>query len=96
MVQDKTEKMNDILDNALVAYNNKVVSINTNNGILNENFLERQKNIFLKDTLSYHRDTLIKSKQEYPIDDISDVQLTTEFFILKRKDYLELKQLLNE
>ena len=92
---NKIDKINDILDNALPAFNNKTVSINTNNGILNENFIERQKSLFLKETLEYHRDDIIKVKQDYPINDISDVTLTSEFFILPRKEYLKLKELIN-
>ena len=94
-MQNKLDKINDILDNALPAFNNKTVSINTNNGILNENFIERQKSLFLKETLEYHRDDIIKVKQDYPINDISDVTLTSEFFILPRKEYLKLKELIN-
>jgi hypothetical protein len=96
MKQNNIEYINEILDNALPAFNNKTVSINANNGILNDNFLERQKSLFLKETLQYHRDNIIKVKQGYPIEDISDVTLTSEFFILPRKEYLHLKELINE
>lgn len=94
-IEDKY-KINDILDNVMPAFNNKVVSINTNNGILNNNFLERQKSIFLRETLEYHKDSLIKVRQEYPNNDISDVKLTSEFFIIPRSEYLKLKQLINK
>ena len=92
---NKIDNINEILDNALPAFNNKTISINTNNGVLNDNFLERQKSLFLKETLEYHKDNIIKVKQDYPIDDISDVTLISEFFILPRKEYLQLKELIN-
>lgn len=92
---DNIDKLNEILDNVLPAFNNKTVSINTNNGILNNNFLERQKSLFLKETLEYHRPLLINVTQDYPENDISEVHLSSEFFIIKRDDYLKLKQLIN-
>lgn len=95
MTESNKDKLNELLDNVMPAFNNKTVCINTNNGILNENFLERQKSLFLRDTLEYHRENLIKVRQEYPIDDISDVHLTTEFFIIPRDEYLQIKELIN-
>lgn len=95
MKEINKQEINELLDNALPAFNNKTIPINTNNGILNDNFLERQKSLFLKETLEYHKDNLIKVKQEYPNNDISDVHLSSEFFILPRNEYLQLKELLN-
>lgn len=87
------EKINDILDNVMPAFNNKTVSINTMNGIMNVNFLERQRNLFLKETLEYHKPLLVNIKQDYPVNDISDVHFSAEFFIIRRNDYMKLKQL---
>lgn len=95
MKEKNKDIINELLDNALPAFNNKTVSINTNNGILNENFLERQKSLFLKETLEYHRNKIIHIKQDYPYNDISDVHLASEFFILPRREYLQIKELLN-
>lgn len=89
------EKIQDILEECSPIYNLKNISINTNNGILNEEYLERQKNIFIKESIAHLRDSLIKINQGYPHNDISDIQMTTEFFIIPRKKFIELAELLN-
>lgn len=91
---DKKE-INNILDRALPAFNAKIVSINTNNGILNEEYLEKQKRMFMRETMQFFLDELITTKQEYPENDISDVNMITDFFIIKRKDLLKIKEQIN-
>lgn len=91
-----TEEIKEILDNVFLCYEVKETSVNTNNGILNEHFLERQKSLFIKEVISEWKDSLVDVKQEYPVDDISEVKLTTDFVIMRSKDYDKLKQLIRE
>ena len=91
-----TEEIKEILDNVFECYEVKETSVNTNNGILNEHFLERQKSLFIKEVISEWKDSLVDVKQEYPVDDISEVKLTTDFVIMRSKDYDKLKQLIRE
>ena len=64
-------------------------SVNTLNGVLNQANLEYAKTTFLFNALRPHTD-IVKSRQEYPVNDISDVSMVIDVVILDRKRYDEL------
>ena len=73
----------------IILYNTKTHSLNTNNGILNEDNLKFAKQTLLFDTIREHIE-LVKTKQHYPQNDISDVDMTIDCVIMSRKRYNKL------
>jgi len=72
-------------------YKTKTHSLNTLNGILNEDNLQFAKRTLLMDAIREHTD-LVKTKQHYPHNDIADVDLTLDVVIMSRKQYDKLKE----
>lgn len=66
-------------------------AINVNNGIMNEQVLEKAKRAFLMETMGVWKDDLVKTSQGYPKDDISDVIFDIDVIVLKRKDFEIIK-----
>lgn len=64
-------------------------SVNTLNGVLNQANLEFAKTTFLFNALRPHT-SIVKLRQEYPVNDISDVSMVIDVVILDRKRYDEL------
>lgn len=90
------ERLEDLLEEAFPVYNNKVISTNVNNGEdLNEKFVDKQENIFLRESIHHLKKQLIKKEEHYPEGDISDIQFTTEFFIIPRDKFLKITELIN-
>lgn len=83
------EEILDVLDedvyHVLVSHKS-AVNIN-NSGTLNENKLERERQNVMMDAVRYLADELIKTRQGYPHGDVSEVDFSGDFVILKRKDY---------
>lgn len=76
-------------------YNKKTHSINLNNsGTMNQNNLDFAKRTMLFD-LFRDQTGLIKSKQSYPNNDISEVELTIDCVVVNRKRYNKLVKLEN-
>jgi len=73
----------------IILYNKKTHSLNTNNGILNEANLKFAKQTLLFDTIREHID-LVKTKQGYPNNDISDVDMEIDCVVMSRKRYNKL------
>lgn len=67
-------------------------SLNTNNGILNKANLEYAKKKFISEVIKDHLD-LVKTKQHYPNNDLSDVDMKLDFVIVDTKRYNKLIQL---
>ena len=70
-------------------YSKKTHSLNTLNGILNEKNLEFAKQTMLFDAMREHT-SLIKTKQHYPHNDISDVEMELDCVIMSKKRYDKL------
>lgn len=83
-------------EDALPINNSMETYIDTNNGILNDQLLERQKKMFLKDSMSYVVDDLVKITQDYPHDNLSKVDFNTGFYIIRREDFFKLKHLVDK
>lgn len=64
-------------------------SLNTLNGVLNEDNLEFAKKTFLFNALRPYT-SIVKARQEYPFNDISDVSMVIDIAIVSRKRYEEL------
>lgn len=94
MGSNKEEALN-ILEDALTVYAEEEHSINTNNGILNDEYLNYHKRALLKKSVNYLTDEVVKHKQSYPKNDISDVNLTVDFVVLKANQYNKLMNLIN-
>jgi predicted TIM-barrel enzyme len=88
------EEAKHILEDALLVYSEETHAINTNNGILNEEYLKYHKKQLLKKAISYLTEEVVKHKQSFPQNDLSDVVLTTDFVVLKRKDFDKLVKLI--
>lgn len=73
----------------IILYNTKTHSLNTNNGILNEDNLKFAKQTLLFDTIREHVE-LVKTKQGYPHNDISDVDMEINCVVMSRKRYNKL------
>lgn len=70
--------------------------INVNNGILNDQMLERAKRAFVMETVGVWKDDIVKTAQGYPQDDVSDVIFDIDVVILKRDDFDRLKLILED
>ena len=75
----------------IILYNTKTHSLNANNGILNEDNLKFAKQTLLFDTIREHIE-LVKTKQHYPQNDISDVDMKIDCVVMSRKKYEDLIQ----
>jgi len=64
-------------------------SVCTLNGIMNESNLEFTKRTMIFDALRNHTD-LVDTFQHYPVDDISDVDMTLDVVIMSKKRYDKL------
>lgn len=73
----------------IILYNTKTHSLNTNNGILNEANLKFAKQTLLFDTIREYVE-LVKTKQHYPQNDISDVDMEIDCVVMSRKRYNKL------
>lgn len=73
-------------------YSKKTHSLNTLNGILNEKNLEFAKQTMLFDAMREHI-SLIKTKQHYPHNDISDVEMELDIVIIPTKVYTKILKL---
>ncbi len=73
-------------------YSKKTHSLNTLNGILNEKNLEFAKQTMLFDAMREHT-SLIKTKQHYPHNDISDVEMELDIVIIPTKVYTKILKL---
>lgn len=68
-------------------------SVNANeSGTINRDKLRKEKEQYLKLLTSYLADDLITMKQQYPINDIVDVELNSDFVILTRRDFDYVKK----
>lgn len=77
-------------------YNKQLHSLNINNsGTLNESNLQFAKRTILFDSLRAWSNELVKHVQDYPQNDISDVELTVDFVILDPKRYKQLLDMEN-
>lgn len=83
----KNDIINMLQNNVTVVYGVTNTPINTNNGVLNDRVLRQAKRNFLKNSVADLAEGLIKEKQNYPQNDISDVELTSDFIVMKRKDF---------
>jgi hypothetical protein len=70
-------------------YDNKIHTINTLNGVLNNTNLEFAKRTMLFDVIRNHTE-LVKTRQGYPKDDLSDVEMTIDCVVMSRKRYDKL------
>tara|TARA_R110000822_G_scaffold302649_1_gene426924 strand:- start:12198 stop:12515 length:318 start_codon:yes stop_codon:yes gene_type:complete len=66
-------------------------AINVNNGVMNEQVLDKAKRAFLMETVGVWKDDLVKTSQGYPENDISDVVFDIDVVVLKRKDFEMIK-----
>lgn len=76
-------------------YKEETHSLNTLNGMLNKNNLKYAKLKFMEEFIKENID-LIKIKQAYPINDISDVEMKLDFIILSTKEFNEMKNIIDK
>lgn len=91
------EEMIEILENYFFPVTNEDNTyIDTNNGILNNELVERRKRVFLKESMYYLVEELVNSVQDYPEDNLSKVTFSTDFMVVKRSDFEKLVSLLED
>lgn len=74
----------------IILYNKQVHPINLNNsGTMNQQNLDFAKRTMLFNTIREHTD-LVKTKQGYPNNDISEVEMEIDCVIMSRKKYNKL------
>ena len=77
----------------IILYKKKTHAINLNNsGTMNQQNLDFAKRTMLFDVIREHTD-LVKTKQGYPNNDISDVEMEIDCVVMSRKKYNDLIQL---
>ena len=83
----------------IILYKKQTHAINLNNsGTMNQQNLDFAKRTMLFDVIREHTD-LVKTKQGYPNNDISDVEMTIDCVVMSRKKYnkyLEYLKTLND
>lgn len=71
----------------IILYKKQTHAINLNNsGTMNQQNLDFTKRTMLFDTVREHTD-LVKTKQGYPNNDISDVEMEIDCVVMSRKRY---------
>jgi len=71
----------------IILYKKQTHAINLNNsGTMNQQNLDFAKRTMLFDVIREHTD-LVKTKQGYPNNDISDVEMVIECLVMTRKRY---------
>ena len=86
-------KLDEILEEKIYPVRYQMsTAVNVNNGIMNEQVLEKAKRAFLMETVGVWKDELVKTSQGYPENDISDVIFDIDVVLLKRKDFEFLKK----
>lgn len=87
-------KKKDILrvaeEGAHTVYARHMSSIDTNNGVLNEGKLERERDKVFRSATKYLQQELVSEVQHYPVNDISGVVMDIDFVAVKRKDWTEI------
>lgn len=78
----------------IILYKKQTHSLNTLNGILNEQNLDFAKRTMLFDVIREYTD-LVKTKQGYPNNDISDVEMEIDCVVMNRKRYDKIIKILN-
>jgi len=77
----------------IILYKKQTHAINLNNsGTMNQQNLDFTKRTMLFDVIREHTD-LVKTKQGYPNNDISDVEMEIDCVIMSKKKYEDLIQL---
>jgi hypothetical protein len=94
---NKKDRIKDIIENK-VSFISEIdnTSINTNNGILNKDFLDRRKKALIKRSIEHLADKHVFEFMYYPENDIADVDLTLDIVVIKRAHFDQLKDLINE
>ncbi len=90
MKNNKFEILRMLEEDTFPVFYSYKTSINTNNGVLNKDFVKLNKQKTIKDAIKIYTNELVDVKQSYPEQDISDVQLTVDHVIIKRKDFDDL------
>lgn len=81
-----------ILEGVFSVYDRKEHNISTNNGILNNTNIRKEKVSLVKNAVEYLAEEVVSSVQHYPVNDISQVDLELDVVVLKRKDFEFLKE----
>ena len=74
---------------------NTAVNVN-NSGTLNKEKLEKERLGYWKTLTSWLAPVLIKKVQDYPYQDISNVEFSADFVVMRREDFDEIKEYVNE
>lgn len=79
---------------AHTVYVHHVTDIDTNNGVLNEGKLEKERTRIFNQSVVYLKDTFLLETQYYPINDISEVTMDIDFIAIDGKHWRAIKRYL--
>lgn len=74
-------------DGAHTVYASHMTAIDTNNGMLNEGKLERERDKVFRQATKYLQEEMVDSTQLYPVSDISGVKMNIDFVAVHREDW---------
>jgi hypothetical protein len=77
-------------DDVYSVYAEETEYIDTNNGMLNETYINNRKKVLLKKSIEYLADEVVTTRQGYPHNDISEVKLSIDLVVMKRDDLDEI------
>ena len=86
----------ELIEDVDTVFSTAVDAIDTNNGILNRQYLESRKRKLFYDATAHLIYNLVEVEQGYPENNISDVKLTADFVVIKREDFELIKQYIEE
>jgi hypothetical protein len=82
----KEEILNILEEDVFTVYKEEKEYIDTNNGVLNERYLKNRKKLLLKQAVEYLTDEVVTAKQQYPVNNVSEVDMSIDLVVMKRKD----------
>jgi hypothetical protein len=84
---DSKEDIIDIINEEVVyVYADEQEYIDTNNGLLNKDYLRRRKEIFFKKNTLHLIDDIVQTKQHFPVNDVSSVDMKMDAVVIKKSD----------
>lgn len=86
----KEEILRVAVDGAHTVYAHHMTAIDTNNGMLNEGKLEREKDKVFRHATKYLQEEMVTETQLYPVSDISGVMMDIDFVAVHRNDWSKI------
>ena len=89
-------RLREIIDEAYHINLTMIEKISSSNGIVEEISLDKAKKRILDFATDYLKEDLVDVKKSYPEQDETEVELSVNFVILQRHEYMVLKKLIDK